>query len=168
MAFTAGIVHPWLHMTEGSGSSAIVHLTWVTPCLNQAWHGIILSKRSAKSREYVIFSVNRIRNHRHGSSLHAKCPPCRFIIDRLTVTCVQILDQLHFMPGSTGLMTRSIFGEKCWTLYWFDLSTGFLDYSLKPLFSVLANLTDLNLGVFIRLCTCLRICSMLTYHCLVP
>ncbi len=112
MAFTAGIVHEWLHMTEDSGSSAIVHLTGLTPYLNLAWHEIILGLRSANSREYVIFSVNRFWNHRHWPSLHAKYPPWRFIINHLTVTCFQILFQLHFMLGSSGLFKRFFWRKK--------------------------------------------------------
>ncbi len=47
--------------------------------------------------------LHYMQNARHSDSLS----------DLLTVTCIQIPVQLHFMPGSTGLMTRSFYGEKC-------------------------------------------------------
>ncbi len=59
----------------------------------------------------VVFCANLSRNQRSWTSLHAKCPPCSFIIDLFTVACFQIPVKRHFK-----LKTLMITVTKKWDL----------------------------------------------------
>ncbi len=65
-----------------------------------------MSSSLSTAIEITDTDLHYMQNARHADSLSTF----------LTVTCFQIPDQLHFMQGSTGLMTRIFFGEKCRTL----------------------------------------------------